>query len=331
LPTPVTPKELFRLEKQRAWRPSTARCTLSDSLWNDMEITMKRSRVRLGTLALLGVLLSSGWLYARQQRPAAASQERAQDLRPVTADSPFSLLPGFKIERVTPADKTESYIVITFDSLGRPVVSQSSSGNGVEPRILLDKNGDGIFESEQVVSAQINTCHGLFYDGTTLYADCLGRVDGDPVPPPAPAPAPAAAGAGPVQGAPAGGGGRGGGTGFIPGLYKLTDANGDGTADKVERINRYISGMGDHGPHAVRRAPDGTLNVMIGNNTFVTDDLVDTATTPNFRNLKERQFLPAFRAPRFGNSTKEGTHGTLLRVEEDKKKFAVLFSGLRNT
>ena len=51
--------------------------------------------------------------------------------------------PGFKIDRVTPADKTESYIVVTFDTLGRPVVSQSSSGNGSSPRLLLDADGDG--------------------------------------------------------------------------------------------------------------------------------------------------------------------------------------------
>ena len=80
-----------------------------------------------------------------QQKPPAPSPERAQD-QPFPPGSPFALLPGFKIDRVTPADKTESYIVVTFDAVGRPVVSQSSSGTGVSPRILLDENGDGTFE-----------------------------------------------------------------------------------------------------------------------------------------------------------------------------------------
>ena len=82
---------------------------------------------------------------------SAVVAERAQD-QPFPPGSPFALLPGFKIERVTPADKTESLIVVTFDSLGRPVVSQSSSGNGSSPRVLLDANGDGIFEGEKIVA-----------------------------------------------------------------------------------------------------------------------------------------------------------------------------------
>jgi putative heme-binding domain-containing protein len=259
----------------------------------------------------------------------APSPERAQDQRP-PAGSPFSTLPGFRVERVTPTDKTESYIVITFDSLGRPVVSQSTSGSGSSPRVLLDKDGDGIYESEQIISDKINTCHGLFFVGRTLYADCLGRVDGDPENVEASSAGGSAGGAGARGRGQAAGRGRGNANG-IPGLYKLTDTNGDDVADTVERVARYINGMGDHGPHAIRRAPDGTINVVIGNNTFIDDAIEDATTTPNFRNMKERQFLPAWRDPRFGNSTKEGTHGTLLRLEEDKKQFAVLFSGLRNT
>ena len=111
---------------------------------------------------------------------AAAVSERAQE-QPFPAGSPFALLPGFKIERVTPTDKTESYIVVTFDPQGRPVVSQSSSGAGSSPRVLLDENKDGIYEGEKIVAEMLNTCHGLFYaTRTTLYADCRGEVPGDP-------------------------------------------------------------------------------------------------------------------------------------------------------
>ena len=66
----------------------------------------------LAVLALF-VGLPEAW---QQQKP---SPERAQD-QPFPPGSPFALLPGFKIERVTPADKTESYIVVTFDPQGRP-------------------------------------------------------------------------------------------------------------------------------------------------------------------------------------------------------------------
>ena len=138
---------------------------------------MTRRGLRNVGLGLLVFALFTGWPQA-WQRPQS-SLERAQD-QPFPAGSPFALLPGFKIERVTPADKTESLIVVTFDSLGRPVVSQSSSGNGSSPRVLLDANGDGIFEAEKIVSDKLNTCHGLFYAGRTLYANCRGVVAGDP-------------------------------------------------------------------------------------------------------------------------------------------------------
>jgi hypothetical protein len=74
-------------------------------------------------LGITVLALSTGLPQAFQQKaPApAVSPERAQD-QPFRPGSPFSLLPGFKIERVTPEDKNESYIVVTFDPAGRPVV-----------------------------------------------------------------------------------------------------------------------------------------------------------------------------------------------------------------
>lgn len=319
-----------------------------------------------GTVAMLVIAAYSALPLAKQApaRATTTSQERAQD-QPFPPGSPFATLPGFKVERVTPADKTESLIVVTFDALGRPVVSQSSSGNGVSPRILIDNNNDGIFESEKIVSEKLNTCHGLFYASrTTLYANCRADLPGDPPPDPgrggggggggragAAGPAPALPGAPPPGGQPpatgaAGAPGQQGRAGGDPanqppqnpgisGLYKLEDTNGDDVMDTIERIQRYTSaGMGDHGSHAIRRAPDGTITFLIGNNTYVgappvNDDAVDKEASPNWNNLKERQFLPQYNDPRFGNSTRIGVHATVWRLQPNNK-FALFFSGMRN-
>jgi putative heme-binding domain-containing protein len=294
---------------------------------------------------------------AWQQKPAAPSAERAQD-QPFPPGSPFALLPGFKIERVTPETKNESYIVVTFDALGRPVVSQSSSGNGSSPRVLLDQNADGIFEDEKTVATQLNTCHGLFYASrTTLYGNCRGEVPGDPPPAPeaqfggrgqqtgraagpeGPAPQPGAAGAAGQQPAGGRGGQNQGPVRGIPGFYKLEDTNGDDVMDTIERIQRYTgNGMGDHGPHAIRRGPDGSIMFLVGNNTYVgalspdgqvNDAVVETARSPNWHNAEERQFLPQFNDPRFGNSTRIGVHSTVWRLLSNNK-YALFFSGMRN-
>ena len=105
--------------------------------------------------------------------------------------------------------------------------------------------------------------------------------------------------------------------------------------DTIERIQRYTSnGMGDHGPHAIRRGPDGSIMFLVGNNTYVgaapvNDDAVDKAASPNWYNSKERQFLPQFNDPRFGNSTRIGVHATVWRLQPDQK-FALFYSGMRN-
>jgi putative heme-binding domain-containing protein len=283
------------------------------------------TKVRLRNLGfgLLTIAVFTAWPHAWQR--AQPSAERAQD-QPFPPGSPFALLPGFKIDRVTPADKTESYIVITFDSLSRPVVSQSSSGSGSAPRLLLDADGDGLYESEKIIAPQLNTCHGLFLEGRTLYANCRASMPGDPQPP---APAP---GAEPQRGG--GRGNQGDATG-IAGFYKLQDTDSDDVMDTIERIQRYTSpGMGDHGSHAIRRGPDGSIMFLIGNNTYVgappvNDDVVDKEHSPNWNNLKERQFLPQNNDPRFGNSTRLGVHATVWRLQPDNR-FALMFSGMRN-
>ena len=300
--------------------------------------SMLRATITLGVMAMAFVTVLPN---ASQQTPAP-SPERAQD-QPFPPGSPFALLPGFRIERVTPPEKNESYIVVTFDAKGRPVVSQSSSGNGSSPRVLLDENGDGIYEGEKIVSDKLNTCHGLFYASpTTLYANCRGELPGDPPPAP-PGGRGQQAGAG-APGAPANPVGRGGfanqgPVSGIPGFYKLEDTNGDDVMDTIERINRYTgNGMGDHGPHAIRRGPDGSIMFLVGNNTYVgalsaggevNDDAVDAASSPNWNNVKERQFLPQFNDPRFGNSTRIGVHATVWRLQPDNK-YSLFFSGMRN-
>jgi putative heme-binding domain-containing protein len=54
-----------------------------------------------------------------------------------------------------------------------------------------------------------------------------------------------------------------------PGLYRLTDCDGDDRLDKVELL-RALDGDGEHGPHGIVVAPDGqNLLVMCGNHTKV--------------------------------------------------------------
>jgi hypothetical protein len=89
-----------------------------------MNVRLRNFGVGLVVLAMSGVL-PEAWQQQRAQPPAS---ERAQD-QPFPPGSPFALLPGFKIERVTPEAKNESYIVVTFDPQGRPAASPASTSS----------------------------------------------------------------------------------------------------------------------------------------------------------------------------------------------------------
>jgi putative heme-binding domain-containing protein len=264
------------------------------------------TRQRLSLVA--GVTLVGVTLYAQQGQPAPGQgQVRGEGPR-------FTTLPGFTIERVVPASKLDSYVVITFDSKGRLFVSKEFD----HPRLLLDDDNDGIYESEKVFSDKVRNCQGLWFDGPTLYGACApfdspiqGQGQGGP-PAPGTKPAPQTSG-----------------------LYKMTDTNGDDVADTWDKFSGFVGGIQEHGPHAIRRGPDGIPTIMLGNNTFYPDDMVNPAGplggpgTPN--PSKESQFLPALPDGRgFGPSVKEGLHGTIARIDEEAKQYTLLVGGLRN-
>ena len=48
-------------------------------------------------------------------------------------------------------------------------------------------------------------------------------------------------------------------------LYRLTDEDHDGKADKVEPLVKFSGEMGEHGPHSLVLGPDGLLYMLVGN------------------------------------------------------------------
>jgi putative heme-binding domain-containing protein len=258
---------------------------------------MTRTRLAAVGSTLAGVLLLTPLIEG--QAPAAQPPYLAPAGQ--TA-SRFTTLPGFVVERVVPGDRTDSYIVITFDSLGRPVVSKEHEA----PRVLIDADRDGVYEGERIITDRVRNCQGLWFDGRTLYGNC--------------APGDAAAAA------PAGSEGAGGSR---SGLFRIREADGDALATDVELLAEYRGGIQEHGPHAIRRGPDGAPVVMVGNNSFVPDDRL--AADAPLRDQREAQFLPALPDGRgFGPSAREGLHGVLFRYDVAANTFTPIFGGLRN-
>ena len=239
--------------------------------------------------------------------PRGQAPNQASLVTQTVAGVKFSTLPGFAIERMNPPDKGDSYVVITFDSFGRLVVSKEQDF----PRILLDNDKDGIYESEKVISDKIRNCQGLWFEGRTLYAACAMVPTPEQIaaaPPPAP------------------GGGRGGpNINNRAGIFRLEDTNGDDVADTFETL-AMAGSIQEHGPHAIRRRPDGGISVIVGNNETIADPALDL-TSPVLKD-KDAQFLPYF--ANFGQSAREGAHSAIFDWNPASKKFRVFSGGNRN-
>lgn len=73
------------------------------------------------------------------------------------------------------------------------------------------------------------------------------------------------------------------------GLYRATDTDGDDDYDKLEKLATF-NGGGEHGPHALRLAPDGkSIYVVCGNHTMPPEH-IDASLVP--RNWGEDHLLP---------------------------------------
>ena len=253
----------------------------------------------LTALAFIGAVAqpSTQQAPAPEPRPAAGRRAPLDTLTAKSEPGRFTTLPNFAVERVVSAGKTDSYVTLTFDSQGRPVVSKELD----HPRRLVDADGDGIFEGEVVVSTRVKNCQGLWYDGTTLYGSCNPFVpEGQTAPT------------------------------EKSGLYQMRDADGDGVTEGATLIAPFIDAVQEHGVHALRRGPDGALTMMTGNNTFFVDETQIERGSP-FTGGRESQFLPVVQDGRgFGPSAKIGAHGTVHRVDPETRRFTIIAGAFRN-
>jgi putative heme-binding domain-containing protein len=199
----------------------------------------------------------------------------------------FDVPPGFVVEEAADPAAVGSLVQLTFNAKGAPVVSKERD----HPTLLLDNDGDGVFETQKIVSDQVKNCQGLWYDGPTLY--CVGdNLDGK------------------------------------AGLHALTDTTGDDVADQMETLVLFTGPMGEHGPHDVRRAIDGSPTILLGNHTFIPDEQI--APNSPMRRYTEAQLLERYWDARGHAVDRMAPGGALFRIDRDKKMFSLLLGGFRN-
>lgn len=198
----------------------------------------------------------------------------------------FRLPDGFSVEEVAKDDVTGSAINLTFDALGRPVVGAQDAG----VRILLDKDGNGKFESQKSFSEDVKQVMGMLFAAP---GDLLVQGEGP-------------------QG---------------PGLYRLFDENGDDSADQTTLLMPSDGAMGEHGPHAIARGLDGYFYVLYGNHAHPDQAMAPLSAS---RDLREDYLLPRYVDPRGHATNIMAPGGTIVRVDPEFKKWEQVAGGFRN-
>jgi putative heme-binding domain-containing protein len=111
------------------------------------------------------------------------------------------------------------------------------------------------------------------------------------------------------------------------GLYRLRDTKGKDQFDEVVKL-RPIAGGGEHGPHAVRLAPDGkSLYFVCGNHTDLPPK-IDASRLP--RNWGEDLLLPRQWDANGHARGRMAPGGWIANTDKDSKKIDIVSAGYRN-
>ncbi|QJX01038.1 c-type cytochrome [Frigoriglobus tundricola] len=167
------------------------------------------------------------------------------------ASGTFVTLPGFQVERLFTVPAKELGSWVNLTADDKGrLIASDQDGKGLV-RIMPGKVGTDQETKVERIPAKVTAAQGLLWHKNALYVVCNG---------------------GPGSG-----------------LYRVTSSRNNDVLDKVEKL-KAINGGGEHGPHAVRLAPDGkSLYVICGNHTQPPEK-IDHSRVP--KNWSEDHLLP---------------------------------------
>ena len=197
--------------------------------------------------------------------------------------------PGFRVERLRSARPEEgSWVALAFDPQGRLFISREKRGI---LRLTLPKNASPEEVEKQtkveVVDDTLLECRGLLWAYDSLYANANNSK----------------------------------------GLYRLSDADGDGKFEEVKLLRATGGNLG-HGRNDLALGPDGMIYSIHGDDVRFPDDYV-TGASP-YRNYADDRLLPCSWDKQLFNSIMQPPGGHLVRTDRDGKTWEVVVAGMRN-
>ncbi len=111
-------------------------------------------------------------------------------------------------------------------------------------------------------------------------------------------------------------------------LYRLSDADRDGTLETIKTILKFDGPPGEHGPHGLTLGPDGLLYINVGNHSSVAKEI--DPESPH-RNFYEGDVVPRYEDPGGHAIGIKTPGGTILRTDIDGTVVQRFAGGLRNS
>ncbi len=207
----------------------------------------------------------------------------------------LKLLPGFKAELLHTVPKTEqgSWVSMTVDGKGRLICGdQYGALYRVTPAPLGAADPAAETKVEKLTS-KIGGAHGLLWAFDSLYVMVNERATPD----------------------------------SKPGLWRLRDADDDGTFEKEEHLSQ-IDGGGEHGPHSIVLSPDGkSLYLTCGNHTKLPEGLQKSRAAKAWG---EDHLLPRSWDANGHAAGILAPGGYVVKCDPDGKNMELFASGFRN-
>lgn len=201
----------------------------------------------------------------------------------------FVTLPGFKVEKLFSVPKDKLGSWVNICADDKGRLIASDQGDKGLVRITPGKPGTDEETKVDRIPAKITAAQGLLWHNGALYVVCNG---------------------GPGSG-----------------LYRVTSSKNDDVLDTVEKL-KALQGGGEHGPHAVRLAPDGkSLFVICGNHTQPPAGFAHSRLPKNW---SEDHILPR-QWDANGHATGIlAPGGYVARTDFDGKTWEIFTAGYRN-
>ncbi len=202
----------------------------------------------------------------------------------------FVTLPGFQVEKLFTVPKAELGSWVCMTFDDKGrIIASDQGGNGL-CRITPPKIGSNEETKVERLPVKITSAQGLLYHKGTLFVVCNG---------------------GPGSG-----------------LYRVTASKNDDNFDTVTKL-QSIEGGGEHGPHAVRLAPDGqSLYVVCGNHT---KPIANFSHSRLPKNWNEDHLLPRNWDARGHARGILAPGGYVAKTDFDGKSWEIITSGYRNS